>query len=178
MLNLARNKYDLDFIRSQLPTQTLEQGLDVLEITRNIHIFVAKYLYNLNNQMFIERSSQNKHLNVLLIRHVANSIQTHGFGVINTAVNFTYQFLRRKFHIFSQFLYEDHIKVSASIRNPYDAFEIVSASSFIYWSFNLTGFTVNYCEISVEILNKGVLCDWAFSVTYPREFLKSSKIYF
>lgn len=89
MLNLAHNKYGLDFIRSQLPTQTLEQGLDVLEITRNIKIFVVKYFYNLNNQMFIERSSQNKHLNVLLIRHVANSIQTHGFGIINTAVNFT-----------------------------------------------------------------------------------------
>ena len=110
MLNLAKTKYNLEFVTSQLPTQTLEQGLDVLEITRNIHIFVAKYLYNLNNQMFIERSSNNKHLNVLLIRHVANSIQTHGFGIINTTVNFTYQFLRKKFYIFSQFLYEEHIK--------------------------------------------------------------------
>ena len=27
------------------------QGLDVLEIMRNIHIFVSKYLYNLNNQV-------------------------------------------------------------------------------------------------------------------------------
>jgi len=110
MLNLARSNYNFDFVTSQLPTQTIEQGLDVLEITRNIHIFVARYRYNLNNQMFIEQSSENKHLNVLLIRHVANSIQTHGFGVINTAVNFTYQFLKRKFHIFSQFLYEDPIK--------------------------------------------------------------------
>ena len=110
MLNLAKTKYGLDFVRSQLPTQTLEQGLDVLEITRNIHVFVSRYLYNLNNQMFIEKSSNNKHLNVLLIRHVANSIQTHGFGIINTTVNFTYQFLRKKFYIFSQFLYEEHIK--------------------------------------------------------------------
>ncbi|CAG2103931.1 unnamed protein product [Medioppia subpectinata] len=110
MLNLAKTKYGLEFVRSQLPTQTLEQGLDVLEITRNIHVFVSRYLYNLNNQMFIEKSSNNKHLNVLLIRHVANSIQTHGFGIINTTVNFTYQFLRKKFYIFSQFLYEEHIK--------------------------------------------------------------------
>ena len=28
------------------------QGLDVLEIMRNIHIFVSKYLYNLNNQVW------------------------------------------------------------------------------------------------------------------------------
>ncbi|RWS17994.1 WASH complex subunit 7-like protein [Dinothrombium tinctorium] len=110
MLSLAKAKYGMEFVTSQLPTQTLEQGLDVLEITRNIHIFVSRYLYNLNNQTFIERSSENKHLNVLLIRHASNSIQTHGFGIINTAVNFTYQFLRKKFYIFSQFLYEEHIK--------------------------------------------------------------------
>lgn len=34
-----------------LPNQQLEQGLDVLEIMRNIHVFVSKYLYNLNNQV-------------------------------------------------------------------------------------------------------------------------------
>ena len=27
------------------------QGLDVLEIMRNIHVFVARYCYNLNNQV-------------------------------------------------------------------------------------------------------------------------------
>ncbi|KAI1286738.1 hypothetical protein HDE_10420 [Halotydeus destructor] len=110
ILNLSRTKYGLNFVASQLPTQTLEQGLDVLEITRKIDVFVSRYLYNLNNQMFIEKSSDNKHLNVLLIRHVANSIQTHGFGIINTAVNFTYQFLRKKVHIFSQFLFDEHVK--------------------------------------------------------------------
>lgn len=110
MLGLARHVYGMEFLLSQLPTQTLEQGLDVLEITRNIHIFVSRYLYNLGNQMFIEKSSENKHLNVLLIRHIANSIKTHGFGIINTAVNFTYQFLKRKLSSFSQFLFEDPIK--------------------------------------------------------------------
>ena len=34
-----------------MPSQTLEQGLDVLEIMRHIHVFVAKYNYNLNNQV-------------------------------------------------------------------------------------------------------------------------------
>ena len=28
------------------------QGLDVLEIMRNIHVFVANYSYNLNNQVY------------------------------------------------------------------------------------------------------------------------------
>uniref|UniRef100_A0A1I8F6J0 Uncharacterized protein n=1 Tax=Macrostomum lignano TaxID=282301 RepID=A0A1I8F6J0_9PLAT len=31
-------------------------GLDVLEIMRNINVFVAKYLYNLNNQIFVEKA--------------------------------------------------------------------------------------------------------------------------
>ena len=90
----------------------MEQGLDVLEITRNIHIFVAKYTYNLNNQLFVEKPSQttSKNLHTIHIRHIANSIRTHGTGIMSTTVNFVYQFLGKKFFIFSQFLYDDHIK--------------------------------------------------------------------
>lgn len=51
MRQLAKQKYGLQLVDPHLPSQTLEQGLDVLEIMRNIHIFVAKYLYNLNNQV-------------------------------------------------------------------------------------------------------------------------------
>uniref|UniRef100_A0A8C1J4C7 WASH complex subunit 4 n=1 Tax=Cyprinus carpio TaxID=7962 RepID=A0A8C1J4C7_CYPCA len=75
MRNLATQRYGLVMTEAHLPSQTLEQGLDVLEIMRNIHVFVSRYLYNLNNQ-----------------------------------VNFTYQFLRKKFYIFSQFMYDEHIK--------------------------------------------------------------------
>jgi WASH complex subunit 7 len=110
MRALASHKYKAETVDDHLPAQTLEQGLDVLEIMRNIHVFVANYLYNLNNQIFVEASSQNKHLNTINIRHIANSIRTHGTGIMNTTVNFTYQFLRKKFGIFSQFLYDDQIK--------------------------------------------------------------------
>ncbi|CAL1261517.1 unnamed protein product [Larinioides sclopetarius] len=110
MRSLAKHKYTLTTVEAHLPSQTLEQGLDVLEIMRNIHLFVSNYLYNLNNQIFVERSSSNKHLNTINIRHIANSIRTHGIGVMNTTVNFVYQFLRKKFQIFSQFLYDEHIK--------------------------------------------------------------------
>ncbi|XP_069694005.1 WASH complex subunit 4 isoform X2 [Periplaneta americana] len=110
MRSLAHFNYGLNTVEDHLPSQTLEQGLDVLEIMRNIHIFVSKYLYNLNNQIFVEQSSNNKHLNTINIRHIANSIRTHGTGIMNTTVNFTYQFLRKKFFIFSQFMYDEHIK--------------------------------------------------------------------
>lgn len=77
---------------------------------RNIHIFVSKYNYNLNNQIFVEAGGPNKTINTINIAHIANSIRTHGTGIMNTTVNFTYQFLRQKFVIFSQFLYDEHIK--------------------------------------------------------------------
>ena len=84
----------------------------------------------MNTQMFIERSSNSKFLRTTNIRHVANSIRTHGIGIMNTAVrskstlivlflcstsyskqvNFTYQYLRQKFYVFSQFLFDEHIK--------------------------------------------------------------------
>jgi WASH complex subunit 7 len=110
MRNLAEQKYKLKLIDPYLPSSTLEQGLDVLEIMRNIHVFVTRYLYNMNNQIFIERHTNNKNLNTINIRHIANSIRTHGIGIMNTTVNFTYQYLRKQFYIFSQFLFDEHIK--------------------------------------------------------------------
>jgi WASH complex subunit 7 len=110
MRNLAEYKYGLNLTEVHLPGATLEQGLDVLEIMRKIHVFVASYNYNLNNQIFIERQSDSKTLNTINITHISNSIRTHGTGIMNTTVNFTFQFLRQKFNVFSQFLYDDHIK--------------------------------------------------------------------
>ena len=56
MKHMAEQKYGLKLIESHLPSQTLEQGLDVLEIMRNIHVFVSRFLYNVNNQIFVEKS--------------------------------------------------------------------------------------------------------------------------
>lgn len=78
---------------------------------RNIHTFVSRYNYNMNNQIFIEQqSADNKTLNTINIQHIANSIRTHGIGMMNTTVNFTFQFLKQKFKTFSQFLFDDIIK--------------------------------------------------------------------
>ena len=110
MRNLAQEKYRITMNEVHLPGQTLEQGVDVLEIMRNIHIFVASYYYNLNTQTFIERNSDGKFINTVNTDHISNSLRTHGAGIMNTTVNFAYQFLQRKFVIFSQFLYDDHIK--------------------------------------------------------------------
>lgn len=90
--------------------QTLGQGIDVLEIMRNINAFVTSYGYNLNCQIFVEKQSSTKSINTIGITHIANSIRTHGIGITNTAVNFTYQLLQNKFYVFSQFMYDEQVK--------------------------------------------------------------------
>ena len=71
---------------------------------------VRNYPLEIVRQVFVERALDQKHLNCIDIQHIANSIRTHGIGITNTTVNFTYQFLCQKFLIFSEFLYDDHIK--------------------------------------------------------------------
>lgn len=112
MRNLANDKYRLSLADNHLPMGSLDQGLDILQIMRNIQIFVARYNYNLNQQFFLERRSDkgSRHLNSINIHSIASSIRTHGMGIMNTTVNFTYQFLTKKFDIFSQFLFDEYIK--------------------------------------------------------------------
>ena len=59
---------------------------------RNIDIFVARYNYNLNEQCFVERSPDKgaRHLNTINVHSIANSMRTHGTGMMNTTVNYTY----------------------------------------------------------------------------------------
>ena len=53
MRNLAHEKFGLQLAEVHLPGNShYSEGLDVLEIMRNIHIFVAKFNYNLNTQVF------------------------------------------------------------------------------------------------------------------------------
>ena len=53
MRSLALQKFDAQTVDDHLPAQTLEQGLDVIEIMRNINVFVSRFMYNLNNQVKI-----------------------------------------------------------------------------------------------------------------------------
>eukprot|EP01125_Pyxidicula_operculata_P006596 TRINITY_DN2276_c0_g1_i2.p1 TRINITY_DN2276_c0_g1~~TRINITY_DN2276_c0_g1_i2.p1 ORF type:complete len:748 (-),score=152.51 TRINITY_DN2276_c0_g1_i2:90-2333(-) len=110
MRSLALDKYGLVLKEVHLPGQTLEQGLDVLEIMRKLNSFVINYRYNLNNQIFIEATSENNTLNVISVQHIANSIRTHGTGIMNTTVSVTYQFLLDQLHRFATFLFDEMIK--------------------------------------------------------------------
>ncbi|CBH17549.1 hypothetical protein, conserved [Trypanosoma brucei gambiense DAL972] len=110
--NLALQRYGLRICDGYLPGSIVDQGLDVLVITENIQVFVANYTYNMNEQLFVQRPSttESKHLHTLHIRHIANSIRTHGTGIMNTTVNYVYKCLLKKLAILSQFLCDDHVK--------------------------------------------------------------------
>jgi WASH complex subunit 7 len=112
MASLAAHKYGIALTDNHLPMGCLDAGLDVLQIMRNIHVFVARYNLNLNQQFFVEKRSVKgaKHLNIVTIQSISSSIRQHGTGMMNTTVNFAYQFLAQKFHVFAQFLYDDYIK--------------------------------------------------------------------
>ena len=116
MKNLAKEMYGLILTDSHLPMGTLNQGLDILQIMRNIDVFVERYNYNINEQVFVERSAEGgaRHLNCINIHSISASIRTHGPGIMDTTVNYTYQFLGQKFTIFSQFLYDSYIKSNLS----------------------------------------------------------------
>ena len=90
MSNLAKEVYGLDLNENHLPIGTLDQGLDILQVMRNIDVFVERYLYNLNEQVFVERAPEGgaRHLNSINIHSISGSIRSHGPGIMNTTVNF------------------------------------------------------------------------------------------
>lgn len=65
--------------------------------------------------MFLQRQmgstkGSSRHLTAINIQSIAHSIRTHGTGIMNTTINFTYQYLAQKFYIFSQFLCDEYIR--------------------------------------------------------------------
>ena len=93
MASIAADKYGIMLTDSHLPMGCLDQGLDVLQIMRNIHIFVCRYNYNMNQQFFVEKKPAKgaKYLNTVTIQSISGSIRQHGTGMMNTTVNFAYQ---------------------------------------------------------------------------------------
>ena len=122
--SIALAKYDLDLSEiDELPpaattsvkdtTGANTTAIDVLDVVRDIRSFCVRYNYNMNAQTFIEKSSLAKEktlLSTLSIKRVSESIRTHGTGVTHAVINSVYRYLAQRFQIFSQFLYEDHVK--------------------------------------------------------------------
>lgn len=109
MRDIAWIKYGIRLSEIHLPPQTIEQGFDVLRLTRQIQGFVAKYHYNLHTHTFIEITQETKQIKAISVKQFTNSLKTHGLGVLSATMNAVFQLLLKKFNIFSSFMYQDLI---------------------------------------------------------------------
>lgn len=111
MRSLASERYGLELLDGRLPRGSLDHGLDVIDIMRNVHQFAAQYSYSLHQQLFIQSSNQGDvKVRIIAMEHVATSLQMHGTGIINTMVNYIYGYLRRKLEVVVEFLNDEAVK--------------------------------------------------------------------
>jgi WASH complex subunit 7 len=116
---LAHTKFNLNLHDIYLPSQTIEQGVDILFIVRNIVNFVQHYNFNLHSQCFIEVTKDNNYVTVIGVQQILNSLYTHGIGIANTIVNKTYQFLVQRLKTITQFIMDEYIKSSVMLEKRY-----------------------------------------------------------
>ena len=100
MANLLERLYDITVLDCHIPGAMMQQEIDVLEIMRNISVFVSCYNYDLNSQVFVQRAEDSHHISIVGIPHIFSSYRCHGIGIMNTTVDFTYRFLKSKFNMY------------------------------------------------------------------------------
>eukprot|EP00929_Paragymnodinium_shiwhaense_P087037 TRINITY_DN47360_c0_g1_i1.p1 TRINITY_DN47360_c0_g1~~TRINITY_DN47360_c0_g1_i1.p1 ORF type:complete len:1285 (+),score=290.81 TRINITY_DN47360_c0_g1_i1:32-3856(+) len=111
MRDLAHERYGLRLLDGCLPSGRLDHGLDVIEIMRSIHLFAAQYSYSLHQQLFTQAANQgDSKVRTITVDHLATSIRRHGTGTINTIVNYTKGFLKRKLEIVVGFLANEAVR--------------------------------------------------------------------
>ena len=65
MRALAHDKLGIQVMASHLPSQQLEQGVDIMRLLRETEKYVREYHYNLHQQVFIERTTETKQLKTI-----------------------------------------------------------------------------------------------------------------
>lgn len=110
MANLLERLYGVSVVDCHIPGAMMQQEIDVLEIMRNIPMFVMCHNYDLNSQVFVQRAEDSHYIAIVGIPHIFASYRCHGIGIMNTTVDFTYRFLKSKFNTFSKFLFDDNVK--------------------------------------------------------------------
>eukprot|EP00931_Biecheleriopsis_adriatica_P019704 TRINITY_DN13361_c0_g1_i2.p1 TRINITY_DN13361_c0_g1~~TRINITY_DN13361_c0_g1_i2.p1 ORF type:complete len:1202 (+),score=292.24 TRINITY_DN13361_c0_g1_i2:38-3643(+) len=111
MRHVALQRYNLQILDGGLPAGSLDQGLDVVDVMRNVHLLATQYGYSLHQQFFTQASNQgDAKIRTITVEHLAASIRVHGTGVVNTAVNYTVGFVKRKLEVIAEFLADESVK--------------------------------------------------------------------
>ena len=106
MRSLAISKYGLSLAEDERPEQTVEGGIDALEVIREVHLFVSEYCYDFHSQRYVERANRSG----LGIQQVSSSIRTHGIGFTHSVICSVHEYLTQRFQQFSQLLFDDKIR--------------------------------------------------------------------
>uniref|UniRef100_A0A914LG48 Uncharacterized protein n=6 Tax=Meloidogyne TaxID=189290 RepID=A0A914LG48_MELIC len=109
---LAKHRYGLNLEDYQLPTRCVDQGLDLITLMSEERMskFLEDYCYDLDEQFFIERSSQSKQLAIVRVQQIVNSIKTHGIGILDPLINTSYKYMRSQFQLLSRCLSDEKLK--------------------------------------------------------------------
>nr|CAD2203053.1 unnamed protein product [Meloidogyne enterolobii] len=109
---LAKHRYGLNLEDYQLPTRCVDQGLDLITLMseEKMSKFLEDYCYDLDEQFFIERSSQSKQLAIVRVQQIVNSIKTHGIGILDPLINTSYKYMRSQFQLLSRCLSDEKLK--------------------------------------------------------------------
>jgi len=111
MKELAADKLGITVLPSHLPSQQLEQGVDIMMLVRDTEKYVREYHYNLHTQIFVERTSDTKQIKTIGVQQMVFSIRTHGVGILANVMNQLYRFMRRQINNFcKKFLLDDTVK--------------------------------------------------------------------
>ena len=111
MRTLAYDKLGITVQPSHLPTQQLDQGIDIMLLLQQTNTFVRDYRYNLHQQVFIQETQETKQVRTIGVNQMLYSIRTHGVGILTPVMKQLYKFLRRQLSNFCRkFLLDDTIK--------------------------------------------------------------------
>ena len=55
----------MDLVPSYLPSQQLQQGIDIMQLLRELGKFVSKYNYNIHTQIFVETTQETRQIKTI-----------------------------------------------------------------------------------------------------------------
>ena len=106
---LAKHKFGLNLHEVFLPNQNLEQGMDILEIIRNLQKFTSNYTHNMHSQIFIEIVKDSSYINIIGVQQIINSLYTHGKGIINSIINRAFRYISKTVKVLLEIMFDDYM---------------------------------------------------------------------
>ncbi|XP_037025410.1 WASH complex subunit 4 [Bradysia coprophila] len=105
---VAERKYNLGTVDDHLPTKTLDQGLDLLFVMRNLDEFITDYSYDMQNQEFFKKLG--KKVETLTVNHIINALRTNGIGIVYIATHNGYEQFIHVMESVLQYFYHRNVK--------------------------------------------------------------------